>query len=523
MSSRSRRKAKAKKSSSRQPKRWFLFAGLGLVVLLFLAVGMAYSAVRKYLRSDDFRVMLGARAGEVLEGDAEFAPFEWDGWSVSTDEFTFQGDKGLQNLTAQGIDASVDLGAVWGGVYRIEDVRLREVELIGDLRDQKVLGGPSELESIETSDGEGEGGFWASFLPDELELTSISVGSINGRAITDDGLWAWKGTTAKVLPSSAPGSYDVNMTGGEILSPISLMEQLSLLSAKGRYTGDYFYLLSAEFDVLKNSRLIVQGDYGIENGLWKVTGELEGARIEEVIAEDWSQRLKGPLKLDFSVYGKPDADAKVKGSLVINEGLLTALPVLDRIAAYSNTARFRRLSLSDASLDFQKIGSSMELTNIVLASEGLVRLEGAMRIEGRDIRKGDFMLGVTPGSLAGIPGAETQVFKRGKLGLLWAPLKISGTLDRPKEDLSDRLISAAGERMFELIPESGQYVLRYSGEVMSQSTQLLLENRGVIFDTGKAALEGAGKLIEEGTGINPEEVLGQEVERLFDFFGNPVK
>ena len=70
MSSRSRRKAKAKKSSSSQPKRWFLFAGLGLVVLLFLAVGMAYSAVRKYSRSDDFRVMLGARAGEVLEGDA---------------------------------------------------------------------------------------------------------------------------------------------------------------------------------------------------------------------------------------------------------------------------------------------------------------------------------------------------------------------------------------------------------------------------------------------------------------------
>lgn len=521
MSSRSRRKAKAKKSSSRQPKRWFLFAGLGLVVLLFLAVGMIYSAVRKYLRSDDFRVMLGEQAGEVLEGDAEFAPFEWDGWSVSTDEFTFEGDEGLQNLTAQGIDASVDLSAVWGGVYRIEDVRLREVELIGDLREQKVLGGHEELEN--TTKPEPDNGFWASFLPDELELTSISVGSINGRAITDDGLWAWKGATAKVLPSSATGSYDVDVTGGEILSPISLMKQLSLLSAKGRYTGDHFYLLSAEFDVLKDSRLIVQGDYGLENGLWKATGELEGARIEEVIDEDWSQRLKGPLKLDFSVYGNPDTGAKVKGSLVINDGVLTALPVLDRVAAYSNTARFRRLSLSDATLDFQKIGSSLELTNIVLASEGLVRLEGAMRIEGRDIRKGNFMIGVTPGSLAGIPGAETQVFKRGKLGLLWAPLRISGTLDRPKEDLSERLISAAGERMFELIPESGQYALRYSGEVMSQSTQLLLENRGVILETGKSALEGAGKLIEEETGINPQKVLDQEVERLFDFFGNPVK
>ena len=539
MSSRRRRKSKASQTKKKKPTKWLLFGGLAFVALIVIGMVLGYNAVRSYLRSDDFRVMLGSQAGGMLDGEAEFAPFEWDGWNVSTDEFSFQGEDGIQNLNARGIDAAVDIGAVWGGTYRIEDVRLREVELIGDFR-EKPIEEVSEPDVIPVDSGrtssDGSPGFWDRFLPKTLEITGVDIANVNGRAVTDDGIWAWKNATARVRPATTREVYDVELTGGEITTPLSLLDRLSLRAAKGRYSGDHFYLLSSDFDALDQSRVTVEGDFGLESRAWHLHGDIRGARVEEVIAEDWKQRLMGPLELDFEVTGRPDSDARVKGNIKVKNGVLTALPILDRIAAYSNTARFRRLALSAAELEFEKIGSSLELNHIVFASEGLVRLEGSMRLEGDVIQKGDFRIGITPGTLAHLPGAETIVFQRGDLGLLWSPLKITGTLDFPQEDLSERLIAAAGERMFEIVPESGLYALKYSGEVIGESTRTILDKQGIILGAGGALLEQANRVIENGTGVNPGDVipdplkiieegtgaLEKGVGTLFDLFGRPI-
>jgi hypothetical protein len=539
MSSRRRRKANARQTQKKKPLKWLLFGGLAFFVLIVVGMILGYNAVRSYLRSDDFRVMLASQAGGLLDGEAEFSPFEWDGWNVSTDEFSFQGEEGLRNLNARGIDAEIDVGAVWGGIYRIEAVRLREVALIGDFR-KKPIEEVNEPDVIPVDSGsagsDGSPSFWNRFLPDTLEITGVDVANVNGRAMTDDGIWTWENSTVRIRPATTKEVYDVELTGGDLTTPLSLVDRLSLRSAKGRYSGDHFYLLSSEFDVLENSHVAMEGDFGLESRTWNLHGEVRGARVEELIAEDWKQRLMGPLELDFEVTGRPDFDAKIKGNIQVNNGVLTALPILDRIAAYSNTARFRRLALSEAKLEFEKVGSSLELNNIVLASEGLVRLEGSMRLDGDVIKKGDFRVGITPGTLAHLPGAETIVFQRGDLGLLWSPLKISGTLDSPQEDLSDRLIAAAGERMFELVPETGYYALKYGGEVIGESTKAILENQGIILGVGEALINQANKVIESGIGVNPggviqdplkviEEGTGaieKGVGTLFDLFGRPI-
>ena len=511
--------------------KWLLLGGLAFFCLIVVGVFFGYNTVRSYLRSDDFRVMLGSQAGGFLDGEAEFAAFEWDGWSVSTEEFAFQGEDGLQNLNARGIRAQVDIGAIWGRTYRIEDVYLREVELIGDFRKKpKAEVAESELIPVEGVVNSSGGEFWHRFLPDKLEITGLNVARVNGRAVTDDGIWSWSDMTAGVRPGTSQNAYDVELAGGDITTPLALVDQLTLKSARGRYSGDRFYLLSSEFDALESARVTMEGDFGLKNRAWKLHGEVTGARVEEVIVEDWKQRLRGPLELDFSVTGRPDFDARIKGGIKIKGGVLTALPVLDRIAAYSSAVRFRRLPLSQAELSFEKVGSSMELTQIVLASEGLVRLEGTMRLDGDVIRKGNFRVGITPGTLAHIPGAETEVFQRGELGLLWTPMVISGTINAPKEDLSERLIAAAGGRMFNLIPETGQFALKYSGQIIGDSTKTILEKQGVILGAGGDLIEQAREVLERETGVEAgdvietgAEVLEDGVGKLFDLFGRPIE
>ena len=85
-----------------------------------------YNAVRTYLRSDDFRTMLSDQAGEFLKGGAEIDPFKWEGWNVSTERSAFEGEEEYQNIEVRGIDASVDIGGIWDGAYRIKDVRVYE-------------------------------------------------------------------------------------------------------------------------------------------------------------------------------------------------------------------------------------------------------------------------------------------------------------------------------------------------------------------------------------------------------------
>ncbi|MEM1297536.1 MAG: hypothetical protein AAGH89_19370, partial [Verrucomicrobiota bacterium] len=62
-------------------------------------------------------------------------------------------------------------------------------------------------------------------------------------------------------------------------------------------------------------------------------------------------------------------------------------------------------------------------------------------------------IGVTPGTLRWIPGAERQVFTENRDGFLWAPLNLTGTTSEPKEDLSGRLIAAAGEEILKGLPD----------------------------------------------------------------------
>jgi hypothetical protein len=135
------------------------------------------------------------------------------------------------------------------------------------------------------------------------------------------------------------------------------------------------------------------------------------------------------------------------------------------------------------------------LSKLVLASEGLVRLEGDIHIRGRDL-DGNFNLGLAPGTLVSIPGAETRVFSPGPHGLLWTPLRITGTLDDPKEDLTDRLIAAAGLRMFEVIPETGEKVIRFTRSVVKDAPGKVIDQGGRILEKGSDIVNDVGGVLD---------------------------
>jgi hypothetical protein len=106
------------------------------------------------------------------------------------------------------------------------------------------------------------------------------------------------------------------------------------------------------------------------------------------------------------------------------------------------------------------------------------------------------------------------VFIAGERGLLWAPVRITGTLDDPKEDLTERLVAAAGLRMFDRIPETGEQVIKFtrsviggdSNKIIDKGVEIIEENSDLIRDVGgvlDGILGGRSRKEEKTEGEKP--------------------
>ena len=121
-------------------------------------------------------------------------------------------------------------------------------------------------------------------------------------------------------------------------------------------------------------------------------------------------------------------------------------------------------------------------------------------------------LGLAPGTLANIPGAETDVFLPGEKGLLWTPLRITGTRDHLKEDLTDRLIAAAGMRMFDRIPETGEQVIKFTHSVLGEASPKTLEKGLKIIEKNSDTIREVSGLLDGILGGGRREKLKKEDE-----------
>ena len=150
--------------------------------------------------------------------------------------------------------------------------------------------------------------------------------------------------------------------------------------------------------------------------------------------------------------GSSAAVPVVKGKVRLDNGVIETLPVLNKIADFLKTEQFRRLELSQASGDVRYDAQGWQVTNLVLEAKQLLAVRGSFTVRGKVI-DGTFAVGVTPGPLQWLPGAQEKVFNTMKDGYAWTTLRITGTTDDWHEDLTMRLKIAAGEAVLDTATE----------------------------------------------------------------------
>jgi len=432
--------------------------------------------VRGYLYSDAFRQFLSAKASALAQVEGQFTPFRWDGLAVDTSAFEATGNGIVKAVRLDGLHTEVGVGGLRRGVWEIQGSRVQRIEVYVDARDQGTMLTPPEAappERVSPSLDQHKG-----WLPSEVELQGADVREVVVQARLNPGLVTLSAMNARLEPAGQKHAYRLETADGTLRLPGSGVPDIRLDRAKIRFQNGQVFLNHFEAAAWQDGHLSASGEWDATARRYALEGKVSGVKCDDLFSENWAKRCVGDLSSDFTLDNHAGAPV-ARGHLTVLNGTLTALPVLEALAAYADTRRFRILPLSEAHADWRWQNSQYFLTNLVLASEGLVRVEGSLDIRGSEL-EGRFHLGLAPGTLASIPGAETDVFTPGARGLMWAELRITGTLDHPKEDLTDRLVAAAGLRMFDLIPATGEKVIKFTRSIVSdgapQAVQQELDN-----------------------------------------------
>ncbi len=245
----------------------------------------------------------------------------------------------------------------------------------------------------------------------------------------------------------AEGGWSVQGEGGELVS--AGWPPLDVVSVQVRQRGTELFVNEARFNARTGGSAIATAEIDFEKSL-EVRAQIDGIDLSPFLDGDWRARLHGKLVGDIRVQSALPSTGPltVTGSLRMANGIVEALPVLDQIALFTRTQQYRQLPLTRASGDFRRDAQRLEVTKLLAESEGRLRVEGGFTIVQGQI-DGTFQVGVPPGSLAWLPGSQEKVFTTARDGYVWTPMRLTGPVDAPSEDLSGRLVSAAGNTVIE--------------------------------------------------------------------------
>jgi hypothetical protein len=508
-----------KRSRSGKGNRWLIaLICLGVVCLglLLMAPMFVASWVRSYIQKEAFRGKMEQFFGTKLQGSVTLAPLRWTGDEVTTQEAHATTHSGWQ-ADLSSLHLALDWNAFRQGKWRIINAGADALDLhfVKPVESSQMAKMPTQEASSnpETSTASSIPAWLRSYLPSTTELEGFKIDRL-----TLHYPGPWQLTESKLrLGAWQQGELSVQatVTDGIIETPIQLPVQprpmkFNLVRATTRLSRDDLHLSEATLRWLGESEITLNGHLKPKDGSWNMDAQLVAIPLREVLSEDWKLRLTGLLEGHLEVQGSRQSAPAVKGSVHLKDGVLTALPILDKLATYTGVERFKRIILDIASADISGSGDARQFDKIIIQSNGLMRIEGSLSIRSSQL-DGRFMIGVTPETLRWIPGAQSHVFTAsnpsGTPGMIWTPLHITGSIDSPREDLTDRLIGGAGKALLDapagvvgktsellLSPVLGKDLGKKPGEVLKSATDLLTKPG----ESAKKASELPTKAVEKG-------------------------
>lgn len=466
--------------------KWILVSGVvGLMALVAALFGAKYW-LEGWLKGEGFRKKIELKLAETLRSQVSLAQPEWEGRRIFIAQAKTEGYEDAPLARIDLNQVRLQFGGIEQGALKVPEIVAGRatVEFSRD-RLEGAYQAPTRAEGAAAGSG-GELPTWLRrWIPERTELGSVRLdsGDLVVKTATGEealGLRAVRVTGTPVDAADPSMGWMLNGQGGQlnlIKQPPMTVDQFLL-----RWKGDDLRLQEAKVQVYDSARVSGAGDIFLgDSPMVDLDLRVENLDPKNLLGPGSARKVSGTLAGGFKVTGVPGRGEsfKAEGTLKLANGVIENVPQLDKIATYTKSPQFKRLVLSEATVDFLKQGDTTTLPRIAMQSDGLMRIEGSLTIQGQAIA-GDLQVGLAPGTLGWIPGAERKVFNQQRDGFLWTSVKVSGTTDDIREDLTGRLVTAAVESLVEETPDkaidTAKELLKdpeTSGKIINEGLKLL--------------------------------------------------
>lgn len=483
-----------KKNRSWLPRLFVILVAGGVVA--GVAAYFAVSAwIDGFLRGDGCREMLERQIGNAARARCELEPITWSAWNAYSPGASLEaeGSAGWRRIEADGLEASLDWAGVRRGVWHVPEIKLDRLRLsMGEGGASGVSwdgATPGSRHAEKTLPESGISAWMRRWLPTRAEIGEVDVRKFDLKPVAQAGGVALDAVHIKARPTADEGAWKMNGEDGRVLIS-GIAEPFRLGGATARLDTRAFVLDDAMARWFGEGEVTARGEvsFAADRG-WEFSGRVTGLDLRRVLSDVWKPKLGGVLEGDYEVSGRPGGAVLSKGMLRVKSGVVQSLALLERVADFTHTERFRRVVLDQAAGDVEAQGARTRMRNLVLQSNGLIRVEGDLSIDGRML-DGNLRVGVSPETLRWMPGARNHVFTDPNAGMVpgfvWTRVRISGTIDSPREDLSNRLLLAMGQAALIDMPM----------EVLGSGLDGIGRAGGPAVPPGKAVIEGGREVIK---------------------------
>ena len=252
-------------------------------------------------------------------------------------------------------------------------------------------------------------------------------------------------TSLNMIP--AEGGHNIEARGGSLFA--LGMPPLTLAQCRMRQREGTYFLDDSRAFVTGGGSLVASGSFGKNtrlNLIW------EGVPASLLPVPRLGEYLDGISQGQAAL----DANGNWRGSLSVTGARIHSLPGMKTIASLLRNPSWVNPPIQTLSTDFEWSGGNLTLTNLVVESSGLARIEGSLRVGAGGDLSGNLQLALDQAALQQLPGAREMVFTTPRNGWYWTPVQLGGTLSAPTEDLSSRLATSIAGAV--LLKESGKAI-----------------------------------------------------------------
>jgi len=422
-----------------EKKKWYILGGLfmaGVVLLVFLGALLPIF-ITNWLGGKDFQKIASQQASSFLKTEGDFESFDWSSFSVYSAGFaTRSGAKGEWNWDIRDIRTEISPRLLLDRILRFSEIS------VGSIKMKSGTGLVVVPESLSTRPASASSG---GDLFRDVQVGKVVIKSFALQPGSTTSGWGVENVGIEVHPN--PQNTTFAIQGGEILSPLPWLGVLSLQQAKGSYVSPQIYLTRLELKSAQGGTMELSGE-GRTDSIAGRKGRLTWDRwpLPEgkigVGLFDIPAKMSGSFELSDWKSDGPVGTGQVKlidARLEPGKGSETILGLL---AVLTGEPRLRGCTLSTAQASWTLEPGIYNVRSITAEAPGLLRVNGQVKVMGQNL-SGVINLALERNlgsKVSSLTGGE--LFRQETDGYLNQPIQISGTLDRPENDLQSKLSGA---------------------------------------------------------------------------------